>query len=187
MKYLIHSVEEMITAILRREGGFVNHPNDRGGATKYGVTRKTLSQWLQRPASIQDVRNMTEAQARDIYETRYYVAPRISTLPDMIEPFVFDCSINHGPRRAIKLVQQVVNKAGFGPVDVDGVIGPQSRSCIETACHRMQGWFINALVDERINFYDLIIQNNPSQKVFERGWKRRAEEFRITELYEDVA
>ena len=62
------SVQHIIKEIIRREGGYVNHPNDRGGPTKYGVTHKTLSRYLKREASIEDVKHMTEETAYEIYE-----------------------------------------------------------------------------------------------------------------------
>lgn len=173
------TVDGLIDDILRREGGFVNHPADRGGPTKFGVTQKTLSAWLGRAATVDDVRGLDEAAAREIYERNYYRAPRLDTLPEPIQPFVFDCSINHGPRRALMFVQGVVNEAGFGPVDVDGTLGPQTRQAAETAAAEMGPYFLNALVEERKAFYARLIAGDSSQAVFERGWMARAEEFRM--------
>jgi hypothetical protein len=67
--------DEMIDDILAREGGFVNHPADRGGPTNFGVTQATLASWRGREATIDDVRSLTIDEARDIYRTKYYVGP----------------------------------------------------------------------------------------------------------------
>ena len=59
------SVDEMIDDILRREGGYVNHPADRGGPTNYGITQKTLSRYIGRAALTSEVKNLSEDVARE--------------------------------------------------------------------------------------------------------------------------
>lgn len=171
------TVDDMVEDILRREGGFVNHPNDRGGPTNMGITQKTLSDWLGRTATIDDVRNLDQDIAKEIYIKNYLSGPRIDTLPREIVPQVFDISINSGPRTAIKIVQKVVNLAGFGPIGSDGLMGPKTRNACEAAQNAMGDLFNNAIAYERINFYERIIQRNPSQEVFRNGWIDRAKEF----------
>lgn len=171
------SVDQMIEDILRREGGFVNHPLDRGGATNFGVTQQTLSRYLGRKASVEEVRNMSRDLAKTIYEQNYYLGPGIHRLPESIQPFVFDSGVNHGPRRAIRFVQNVCNDAGFGPIDVDGAVGPQTERVTKFAEKHMGEAFLAALIEERRNFYLLIVENNPSQEVFLRGWMNRIKEF----------
>ena len=140
------SVQHIIKEIIRREGGYVNHPNDRGGPTKYGVTHKTLSRYLKREASIEDVKHMTEETAYEIYERDYYEGPRINTLPAPLRSIVTDASVLYGPRRAIKFVQQIVNEAGFGPCTVDGILGPNTRKQIKAAHAKMGKFLINCLL-----------------------------------------
>lgn len=173
------STFEILTDILRREGGFVNHPNDRGGPTNMGITQRTLSDWLGREATIDEVRTLSESTAREIYTTRYLARPRIDTLDPHLVPFMFDASVHHGPRSAIKMLQRVVNEAGFGPVSVDGVLGPKTRSEVAITHRDMGKWLINALVEERRNVFRRIIARDPSQSVFERGWMKRIEEFEV--------
>lgn len=172
------SIDTMIDDILRREGGFVDHPADRGGPTKFGITIKTLSNYIGRAALTRDVQDLSDDVARDIYEKNYYVGPRIDRLPDAIQPFIFDSAVNHGPRRAIKFVQSVVNQAGYDPaLSVDGAMGPNTRRGAEWAQHEMGDVFLEALLEERRNFYRLIVERQPSQKVFLNGWMNRVKEF----------
>lgn len=173
------SVQSIIEEIIRREGGYVNHPNDRGGPTKYGITQKTLSRYLGHQVSIEDVKNMTKETAYEIYERDYYKGPRLDTLPEEIRPVVTDASVLYGPKRAIMFLQNIVNEAGFGPISVDGVLGPMTRSKVLEAVEAMGPWFINAYVEERIMFCERIVANNPSQSVFLKGWTNRANEFRV--------
>lgn len=173
------TVDDLIGDIIRREGGFSNRKEDKGGPTKYGITQRTLSTWLKRPATIEEVKALDRETAHEIIELNFYRAPRLDTLPEPIRPFVFDCATNHGPDDAVIFVQKVINEAGFGPVDVDGVIGPQVRKAASEAATEMGPFFINALVEERKAFYARLIAAKPTQAAFEVGWMARAEEFRV--------
>jgi len=171
------TIDEMINEVLRKEGGFVNHPADRGGPTKFGITQATLSRFLEKAATVDDVRLLDIETARDIYELRYYHQPRIDKLPEAIQPFVFDCAVNHGPRRAIQFVQTVCNEAKLGPLAVDGFMGPKTKAVADACYAAMQGWLLLALIQERKMFYLTIVANDESQKVFLKGWLARANSF----------
>lgn len=172
------TVDEMLNKILTHEGGFVDDPDDRGGATNYGVTQLTYSKWLGRPATLTEVKAMDIETAKEIYLKNYYFEPRIDALPNEVQVQLFDCSVNHGPVRAIKFAQMVCNLAGFGPVSVDGVNGPQTRKAITNAFTQMGDYFVSAVVDERVDFYHRIAANDSSQKKFIKGWLVRANSFR---------
>lgn len=171
------SIKEMINDVLSKEGGYVNHPADKGGPTRFGITQATLSRFLERVATVEDVKNLDIETARDIYELRYYHQPRIDKLPEGIQPFVFDCAVNHGPRRAIQFVQTVCNEANFGPLAIDGQMGPKTKAVADACYEKMGVWMIMALVEERRMFYQSIVANNESQRVFLRGWLARANSF----------
>jgi len=173
-------INEMIDIILKHEGGFVNDPADPGGATNRGVTIGTYSKWLGRPATVQDVKELTEETAREIYEVNYLVKPRINTLPELLTPQMFDISINSGPKNAIKMLQRLINLAGFGVISVDGVLGPDTRNRANTMVDEMDGYAANALVEERIKFYERIVERRPASEKFLKGWLRRAKTFRVT-------
>lgn len=169
-----------ISIILEHEGGYVNHTADKGGPTNFGITQATLSQWRGRPVSIVEVQQMTEEEARAIYEQRYLTGPQIDKLP-WPNPgvCVFDVGVNSGPARGVKMLQEVLNKAGFPTGSADGVIGPHTINASQAAQAAMGNYLQNAIVEERIKFYNAIVANNPSQKVFLKGWLRRAESFRL--------
>ena len=71
-----------------------------------------------------------------------------------IQPFVFDCAVNHGPRRSINFVQSVVNhQAGNEPpLSVDGAMGPNTRRGGEGAQKEMGDAFLKALLSSIIGF-----------------------------------
>jgi hypothetical protein len=170
--------DQMIDEILEREGGFVNHAADRGGPTKFGVTQRTLSSWRGQEATIEDVRSLAITEAKEIYRTRYYVRPKIDKLPSLLQPLVFDMSINHGPGTAVKLLQRVLNDKGFA-CSVDGGIGDETIGCTQSAAAAHGTVLINFLVDKRVEFYNRIVDRDETQKVFLKGWMKRANEFRV--------
>jgi lysozyme family protein len=171
------NVQQLIDDVLAKEGGFVDHPFDKGGPTNFGITQATLSKFLERAATVDEVKQLDVQTARDIYELRYYRTPRIDKLPELIQSFVFDCAVNHGPRRAIKFVQEVCNDAGFGPLTADGLMGPKTKAVAEACCASLQDWMLVALVEERQMFYVNIVSNHPDQSVFLKGWFARAKSF----------
>jgi len=172
------TVDQLIDDVLRREGGYVDHPADRGGPTNHGITLKTLSQYIGYVATEADMKNLDVQVAKDIYEKNYYYGPGIQKLPHQIQGFIFDCAINHGARRAIKFIQGVCNQAGYKPtLDVDGAMGPNTLKGAQWAQDNMQDTFLLALFEERKNFYHTIVEHDPSQQVFLRGWLNRVKDF----------
>lgn len=174
---MARSVDSMIDDIIRREGGYVDHPADRGGPTNYGITHKTLARYLDREVTREDVRQLSKELAAEIYRRAYYLEPRLDALPSRVRPFLFDSAVNHGPRRAVRFLQQVLNAAGFGRLAVDGLAGPTTRHHAETGEKAMGPWLLAALAEERRIFYRLIVERDPSQQVFLKGWMNRVAEF----------
>jgi lysozyme family protein len=173
------AVEQMIDDVIRREGGFVDHPLDRGGPTNFGITQATLSRHLGRPASVDEVRRLSRNLAREIYRRGYFEGPGIGRLPDRVQPFVFDAAVNHGPGQAVRFVQRVCNGAGFGPLVVDGACGPRTSLAAADAERAMGDWLLAALVEERRNFYLALVERRPEQRVFLKGWLNRLAEFDV--------
>lgn len=172
-------IKEMIANVLKHEGGYSNHPEDKGGPTNLGVTQDTLSAFLGYKASIEDVKRLTVVMASDIYEQNYYLKPKISLLPDAIQPIIFDIGVNSGPKKAVKMLQEVLNKVGFDTGTPDGIIGNGTAGKAAEAANRLgAAKLINLMVDRRISFYNSIVERNPSQKKFINGWLARAESFR---------
>lgn len=173
------SVEQLLSDLKRREGGYVDHASDRGGPTKYGITWKTLQKHLGRAVSKQDVKDLTWEVAKEIYLSDYFYGPRIHTLPEALQPQLFDIAVNSGPRKAVTMLQEVLNLAGF-ECDTDGLIGPETRKIAERAFADMGGFLINAVAEYREHFYHVLVANDPSQEKFIKGWLNRAAEFKVS-------
>jgi lysozyme family protein len=178
----MYTVDQMIEDIIRREGGYNDQENDKGGATNQGISlryAKGVGLDLDGDGDTDkdDIQMVTPEVAAGLYKKDFFIYPKIDRLPEEIQPLLFDSAVNHGPPRAIMLLQKVLNLAGFGPMGVDGVIGPKTRAVAEKAQNEMGNFLNNAIVDERINFYKRIVANDPSQQKWFRGWMNRANEF----------
>lgn len=171
---------EIIDGILRREGAFVNHPADKGGPTNWGITQATLAEWFGRPASVDDVKRLSEHEAREIYREQYITRPGFLGIEnDAVRSLAIDCAVNHGAKPAVKLLQNAVR------VFPDGILGPKTREAV----NRMTPSVVyKRLCAQRVRLYGEIVSNDPElkraiaagfklQAVFAKGWNNRAAEF----------
>jgi len=171
---------EAINKIIKREGGYINHPNDRGGPTKYGITKPTLTTYLGRDVITDDIKNISTADAYEIYYRYYYQVPKIDELPEPVQEIVLDMAVNHGPKTAITLLQRVINQNNR-LIAADGIIGPITKAATTGVIEEFGiKKLINDLIDYRIRFYERIVKKDDTQRVFLAGWVKRAESFRVT-------
>lgn len=154
---------------------FTNHPADRGGPTRYGITLATLSEARGKPQDANDVRFLTRSEAVDIFRRLYWERAGVGRLPSALWPTFYDAVVNHGPTRAAYLLQRALNRLG-ARLALDGEMGSKT---VQAAWVKPPVDTVNAFVAERLAFYDRIIERDPTQAVFEVGWKRRAESFQI--------
>lgn len=181
------SVTEIAKEIVAREGGFVNDPDDPGGATKYGVTigtlrRLGLDKTKDGRVTVADVRALTRIDAEKIFITHYYRRPRIDRLPEPLRATVFDMYVNAGSN-AVKILQRLLRKMGHD-ISVDGAIGPETIAAAKAAYAEAPGYLADAYGIERRNYYFRLADSRPASRKYARtraggkgGWIRRAEEF----------
>jgi lysozyme family protein len=161
--------DDIIGRILRREGGYVDHPDDPGGCTKYGITRATLERWRGEEVLCGDVQDLSRAEAREIYRRDYIEAPRFDEIPDDgLQGLVVDCGVNHGTDRATRWLQRALG------LTEDGIVGPVTRDALRRTAPLP---VYRAILAQRIRFYGAIVSNDPSQLDFLEGWLARATEF----------
>lgn len=172
------TIDQMINKVLIREGGFVDTTIEGDESRKFGISLTLLSEYYGRAAFKYELETLSEEVAHDIYERNYYIAPRINNLPHLIQAFSFDCAINHGTRRAIKLVQSVCNQAGYTPeLSEDGAMGPNTRRAAEWAEGAMGNIFLLALIEERRNFYRIIAAEEPAKQTRLTEWLAQMDVF----------
>lgn len=162
------AIDDLISKVIEREGGYVNHVNDHGGATNWGITQGTLSDWRGSPATDFHVRTLSQAEARLIYRERYFKGLEGVTDPKVLE-LLFDYAVNSGPGRAVKALQSVI---GAMP---DGAFGPKSAAALKAVPDQSKLYW--PLVCERLDNYLRIIERDPSQAVFAAGWANRMKPF----------
>ncbi|MEM6625555.1 MAG: glycosyl hydrolase 108 family protein [Pseudomonadota bacterium] len=157
--------------VLEHEGGFVDHPDDPGGATNRGVTQKTYDRYRDKLGlARRTVRNITDSEIEEIYFAGYWQPARCPEMPsEALAILMFDAAVNHGPRRAIKLLQQA---SGVPASSVDGRWGPQSRGYMMKAAADIGGLVDRCLL-KREAFYHTIVRANPALNSFIRGWLNR--------------
>ncbi|MDM0047944.1 glycoside hydrolase family 108 protein [Variovorax sp. J22R115] len=160
------SFADSLPFILRWEGGYVNHPADPGGATNRGVTQKVYDAWRQKQGqSAQDVRQLSDAEMRSIYETNYWRPARCDTLERKLDVAHFDTAVNMGVGRAVRFLQ-----AALG-CQVDGAFGDGTLRAVQQ-CNDLAKTLVN-YCNEREAFYDRLVVTNPKLAVFRKGWNNR--------------
>lgn len=124
------AIQRIIDGVIAVEGGYVDHPNDPGGATKYGITQAVA----RANGYTGHMRDLPRSTAFQIYYTRYVVGPNfddISIIDEKVAEELIDTGVNAGQQRAAEFFQEALNSlnsrgADYPDVKVDGDIGPAS-------------------------------------------------------------
>lgn len=183
----MQTVERIAQEIVAREGGYVDDPDDPGGATNFGVTIHTMRRLgldLTRDGVVDalDVRALTRDQAVTLFIDHYYQRPGIARLPESLRASVFDMYVNAGAN-AVKILQRLLREMGQ-EIAVDGLIGPQTVAAAEVAAKAAPDHIADAYGIARRNYYLSLADARPASRKFARsraggkgGWIKRAEEF----------
>lgn len=152
-----------IRAVLGHEGGYVNDPTDRGGETKWGISKRSYPEL--------NIRDLTREQAVAIYKRDWWDRYKYAQIHDQdLATKVFDLAINMGAKPAHKLLQQALRACEL-PTEPDGIIGPATLAAVRLADPFA---LLAALRSEAAGYYRVIIARNPSQERFKNGWETRA-------------
>lgn len=155
--------EEAFQEVIGLEGGYVNNPNDRGGETKYGISKRQYP--------LLSIKNLTVGQARAIYKQDYWDKLRLDkvTSPGIAKE-LFDTGINMGVTKAIFILQESLNYLGH-TLKIDGIIGPVTLGSVNK--YKYPKDLLKVLNGVQFMYYYNIVKKNPNQKVFSRGWLKR--------------
>jgi len=157
--------ETALKALLKHEGGYVNHPADPGGMTNLGVTKRVWEEYVGHAVDEQTMRGLTPEAVAPLYKTRYWDAVKGDDLPSGVDLCVFDCAVNSGVGRASKFLQQaagVADDGKIGPGTLQAVMAKDPKELVEAFCDKRQA-FLEAL---------------PTFATFGKGWSRRVAEVR---------
>lgn len=106
------SFDIAVEMVLAHEGGYVDHPEDPGGATNFGITLATLEQWRGKPVTKTEIMALTRDEAQQIYRARYWTPCRCEQMPSAIGLIAFDGAVNLGVRRSTRLLQRALGVGG---------------------------------------------------------------------------
>lgn len=154
------SFSSVIEMVLHHEGGYVNHPSDPGGETKYGISKRAYPDI--------DIAELTEEDAASIYKRDYWDRIKGDDLPSGVACAVMDYAVNSGISRASKALQSVC-----GISNGDGIIGPATLASVWTTVRNDgEDSVLNAVTSQRQEF----IRGLSIYKTFGKGWERRISE-----------
>ena len=152
--------KDAIKVILKHEGGYVNDPDDPGGETKMGISKKAYPHL--------NIKELTEQDVKDIYHRDYWLKAKVPQVPDELKLIYFDMVVNMGRSRAVKILQQSISAKGV-KTTVDGGIGPQT---ISNALK--SGLEPERLRSYRVKYYADLVNRKPKLGKYWYGWYRRA-------------
>jgi lysozyme family protein len=183
----MQTVEDIARDIVAREGGFVDDPDDPGGATKHGVTIHTMRRLgldLTGDGRIdaRDVHALGPEEAADIFVRHYFRDPRLGGLPACLHASIFDMYVNAGAN-AVKILQTLLRDLDHD-IAVDGVVGPRTIAAASAVADLDAALFRDAYGIARRNYYFRIADGRSTSRKYVRtraggkgGWITRAEEF----------
>lgn len=158
--------DKAIEIIFKHEGEYTNTPDDPGGETKYGISKRSYPKV--------DIANLTEEQAKEIYKRDFWdksICPKLQT---KLAISYFDIIVNHGHRGAGKILQRAINRTlaehHIPPIKVDGIVGPIT----ENMATVYEAILPDKLTIERIRSYVTIAQKMRTSRRFLLGWITRA-------------
>lgn len=157
--------EDCLRLVLAHEGGFSQHPLDPGGATNRGVTKRAWEAYVKRKVTVDDIKRLTVEDVTPFYRDRYW----IPGLPNGVDYVVFDASVNSGPHRASRWLQECV---GAIP---DGVVGMRTLAAVDLVEPRD---LIVEYCARRMEF----LRDLSTWGTFGKGWSRRVKEVEATAL-----
>ena len=155
--------------VLKSEGGYVNHPKDPGGETKYGIAKKFFPN--------EDIKNLTLARARELYKIHYWEPMHLEGInDDGLVLHIFDFGVNAGREESVKMIQGIV-----GAVPIDGLCGPitkeriNSFTPIEKILDGRSVVFsaLDLFKEGRKHYYTDLANRKPELSVFLQGWLNR--------------
>lgn len=166
---------ECLDYILLAEGGYSNRKADRGGPTNYGVRQRTYDAWLTKHRHpIRHVKYIEMWEVRSIYDGEYWELVKCRLMSSPMDLVMFDSAVQHGPRLAAKMLQEMVGTTQ------DGKIGPKTLAALAAREQQLgRRGAIQAFIKIREAFYAQIIANDASQEENKRGWANRVRKLMV--------
>jgi len=151
--------QQCLQFTLTAEGGFVDNPDDPGGATNKGITLRTFQRYRPK-ATIEDLKAIDDETVVVIYNDGYWLPCHCAALPTGADLMVFDMAVNAGVRASTLMLQRAVDATP------DGFIGPAT---LKSARSHQPSELVALLEQAQLRYY----QSLPGWQHFSRGWSSR--------------
>lgn len=149
--------------LIEFEGGYVNDPDDDGGETKYGISRRTYPDL--------NIGKLTLCDAREIYYNDFWLVNRYDEISSILIVIkLFDMSANMGARNSHANLQRALMSCGVR-LKWDGILGPKTRAATNDTRADL---LLVALRSEQASYYERLIASRPEMDKFRSGWMKRA-------------
>lgn len=153
-----------IPTVLQHEGGYVHDPEDAGGETNFGISRRSYPSL--------DIARLSRTDAEAIYHRDFWIPLQLDRIRDQqVATKLLDTAVLVGPQRAVKLLQRAVQNAGGGLVPVDGHIGPATLKAVNDSSPLL---LLQSYRHLLATFYEGLVEEVPTNQKFLRGWLTRA-------------
>lgn len=160
--------DKEVKRIVNLEGGYVDHENDRGGKTKYGITERLARKYGYEG----DMKNLAISEAKKIYKKAFWEKYDLNKIEDdQLAGRVFSFGINAGMTRVIRKLQEGYNLLTDSNISEDGLIGPETLKAINS--FNESDRLIDVVKALQAEYYIDIVRNDSSQHVFLAGWLNR--------------
>lgn len=173
-------INAIINSIIETEGGYSDNPADKGGETKYGITKAVA----RANGYHGTMRDLPRSFAEQVYRLRYIEIPRfdeVIRIDGQVGVEVVDTGVNMGPHRAAEFLQRWLNGfnlpgSGYQDLFVDGRVGKLTLDALKRFLSKRgpEGRLVllRGLNSTQGNRYLQITENNKSQRTFLYGWIR---------------
>lgn len=160
--------DEAVEKVIQLEGGYVDHPADAGGPTKYGITERLARKYGYEG----DMRDLSISEAKEIYRVAFWEKYDLNEIDHSgLAGRIFSFGINAGMKRVIRKLQEGYNLLTNSSISEDGLIGPETLKAINSFSKPDR--LLDVLKSLQAEYYLDIVRNNSSQHVFLAGWLNR--------------
>jgi len=175
----VSSFEEALPTILAHEGGFVDHPDDPGGATNWGISLRFLKSAGEMTYDLdqdgdltpKDIRLLTVQDAADLYRRHFWDPLHLDEVSTQdVATKILDIAVNMGHTRAVDILQQALVLLGYD-LEQDAIMGPQTIGMTNQA---EPTWLLTEMRHLCASRYRWLVHQRPQNSVFLNGWLRRA-------------
>ena len=162
--------ESLIPIVLKFEGGYSNHKNDRGGETNYGITKPFYEDYKHcAPGIAENIKDITKEDAIKLYKG-HWDKYKVGHIHDRRKALLYyDYIVNSNSKKVTERIQDSLNVRGYN-LDVDGIMGPKTVDAVNNIPFDD---FVKIIQTDRFKYLKSLTEKDPTQNIFFKGWINR--------------